>query len=83
VLSLTGLSGVGSIPVATLCVVGLLMCAITLMAQYLLLKTTDQKEHRMKHTEKKSTQSSRLWNAILLTITAVGTEVGSGLALLG
>lgn len=67
---------------ATLCAVGLLTYVAVVAAQYFLLKTTDQKEITMDTTAEKTTKA-RFWNANLATMTAVGAEVASGLALLG
>jgi hypothetical protein len=65
-----------------LCAGGLLSIAI-FVAQILLLKNSDRKEKPMEHTEKNSSKSCRVWNAFLLTTTAVGAEFVSGATLLG
>lgn len=67
---------------ATLCAFGLLTYAAMLAAQYFLLKTTDRKEITIDTIAEKTTKA-RSWNANLATMTAVGAEVVSGLALLG
>lgn len=75
--------GPGSIPATVLCAGGLLLFTILVMAKSYLLKTNDPKEITMNTAQQKSTTTTRYRNAILDTVTAVGAEVVSGLALLG
>jgi hypothetical protein len=63
--------------VAALCAVGLLSLAVLVAAQYLLLRITDGKENHME-PQRRTTGAHRFWNAVLLTITAIGAEVAAG-----
>jgi hypothetical protein len=67
----------------TLCAVGLLTYAVVVTAQSFLLRAPDRKEFHMDKNTENTKTSSRFWNAILLTTTAVGAKVTSGVALLG
>ncbi|MCB0310233.1 MAG: hypothetical protein KDD42_03295, partial [Bdellovibrionales bacterium] len=78
VLSLTGLTGIGSIPMLAFCAGGLISYAVAVAAQFLLIVTAVEKEAPMKTTQNKTSLKTSFVKANLHTIAAVSAGVGTG-----